>query len=509
MFKLIVEVGYLKRRGKMENNNNLETKTKEGLYCLLFSLLIGFVFDRLFFDKAFGISYVLFIGLCIGFFLWSTRERISFGKSFGWLLLIPIALLSFSFAVHTVEIFYFFNILAVSILMIASSILIVNPKLKWDKTSFIVEMLRSGIANVLNNIGKPFKILKASISRGITVQIAEGKKQVLIGILVSLPLLVVIIMLLSSADMVFGYYLANFTEIFNSINIEMFVPHTILILVIAFYLFGYVWGFKTEGKAIEKNSDTPAVSWQPVTIITVLVALNILYLVFTMIQFSYLYGGGNMTLPANFTYAEYARKGFFELAAVTFINFIIVLGCLNYIKKDDRRLLKMANLLLTVLVAFTLNMLFSANFKLTLYEGTYGYTFLRISVHLFMLLLFMLCMVVAAGIWYRKIPIVKSIIVLTIIMYTTINYLNIDGFIARKNIERFYETGKIDANYLTSLSFEAVPYLLELRDIKDSEIKMAIDANLKHRKEVLDKQNSWTEFNFSKSRVRKLLNQGL
>ncbi|GIM28357.1 hypothetical protein CPJCM30710_10230 [Clostridium polyendosporum] len=492
----------------MEINETMEIKTKEGLYCLLFSLLLGIAFDRLFFDKAFGISYFIFIGLCIGFFLWSTRDRISFGKSFGWFLLIPIALLSFSFAVHTVEIFYLFNILAVSFLMIASSILIVNPSFKWDKSSFIAEMLRRGIVNVLNNIGKPFKILKASIKIGIDVQIEEGKKQILIGILVSLPLLIVIIMLLSSADMVFGHYLANLTEIFNNINIEKFVPHVVLILVIAFYLFGYVWGFKSEEKTIESSLCIPAVSWELVTIITVLIALNILYLFFTMIQFSYLYGGGNMTLPANFTYAEYARKGFFELVAVTFINFIIVLSCLKYRKKDNKKLLKASNLLLTVLVAFTLNMLFSANFKLTLYEGTFGYTFLRVSVHLFMLLLFILCLVVAAGIWYRKIPIVRSIIVITIIMYTIINYLNIDGFIARKNIERYRETGKLDAYYLTSLSFEAVPYLLEMREINDRHIKKVIDDNLEYRKEVLDNENSWTEFNFSKNRVRKLLNRG-
>jgi hypothetical protein len=490
----------------MEINETMGTKTKEGLYCVLFSLLIGVAFDRLMIDKAFGISYFIFIGLCIGFFLWSTRERISIRKSFGWFLLIPIALLSFSFTVHTVEIFYLFNVLATLSLMIASSILIVNPRLKWDKASFIAEMLRRGIVNVLNNINKPFKILKASIKMGSAVQLAEGKKQILIGILVSLPLLVVIIILLSSADMVFGYYFANMTEIFNNIDIGELIPHTIITLIIAFYLFGYVWSFKSEEKATEKGLDSPAVSWEPVTIITVLVALNTLYLIFTMIQFTYLYGGGNMTLPADFTYAEYARKGFFELAAVTFINFIIVLSSLNYIKKDNKRLLKTTKVLLTVLVAFTLNMLFSANFKLNLYEAAFGYTFLRVSVHLFMLMLFILCLVVAAGIWYRKIPIVKSIIVIAIIMYTIINYLNIDGFIARKNIERYNETGIIDAYYLTSLSFEVVPYLLELRDNSDEQIRKVIDNNLEYRKKVLYKENSWTEFNFSKNRVGKLLN---
>lgn len=490
----------------MEVNKTLETKTKDGLYCILFSLMLGLIFDRLIIDKALGISYSIFIGLCIGFFLWSIRERITLRKSFGWFLLIPTALLALSFAVHTVEVFNVLNFLAVPILMIASSILIVNPNLRWDKASFIAVMLRKGIGNVFSNIMKPFAILKASIKIGKNVQMKEGKKQILIGIIVSLPLLVILIILLSSADMVFGYYFANLTEIFTNINVEEFLPHTIIVLVIAFYLFGYVWGFKSEEKAIEKDHSAPTASWEAITIITVLVALNILYLIFTIIQFSYLYGGDNIALPANFTYAEYARKGFFELATVTFINFIIVLNCLKYIKKDNKRLSKIANLLLTVLVVFTLNMLFSANFKLTLYEAAFGYTFLRVSVHLFMLLLFLLCLVVATGIWYRKIPIMKCIIVITIIMYTIINYLNIDGFIARKNIERYTETGKIDAYYLTTLSFEAVPYLLELRDKTGGNTQIIIDESLKYRKEVIDKQNSWAEFNFSKNRTRKLLN---
>lgn len=490
----------------MEVNKTLETKTKDGLYCILFSLLIGVISDRLFFDKSLGISYFIFIGLCISFFIWSVRDRITFEKSFGWFLLIPIAMLSLSFAVYTNAIFNLFNFLAVPILMIASSILIMNPNLKWDKTSFIIELLRKGIANVVGNIIKPLIILKASIKFERAIQMKEGKKQILIGILVSVPLLLILILLLSSADMVFGYYLANLTKIFDNIKTQEFIPHIIIILVISFYLFGYVWSFKNEEKAINDNFNATAESWEVVTIITVLVILNILYLIFTIVQFSYLYGGNNIALPAGFTYAEYARKGFFELATVTFINFIIVLSCLKYIKKDNKRLLNIAHLLLTILVAFTLNMLFSANFKLTLYETAFGYTFLRVSVHLFMLLLFILCLVVALGIWYRKFPIMKSIIVITIIMYTTINYLNIDGFIARKNIERYNKTGKLDAVYLTILSYEAVPYLIELQNKGDNETKKIINENLSYRKKTLKNEKSWTEFNFSKNKIRKLLN---
>lgn len=489
----------------MENNKNI--KTNDGLICLLCSLLLGIIYDRLFIDKVYGISYFIFIGLCIIFFLWSTRDRITIGKSFGCFLLIPIALLSFSFSFHTVAVFYFFNSLIVPLLMIASSILIVKPMIKWDEGSFIVEILRKGIANVFSNLDKPFKIIKASIKIDKSMEMTEGKKQVLIGVIISLPLLVVIITLLSSADMVFGYYFTNVTKIFNKIKLEDFLPHVILSLVVALYLFGYVWGIKNEENELEKGISNPKMSWALVTVITVLVALNVIYLLFTMIQFSYLYGGEAVALPVNFTYAEYARKGFFELAAVTFINFIIVLTCLKYMKKDSGKLQNITKVLLSILILFNLNMLFSANFKLTLYEDTYGYTFLRVSVHLFMLLLFIQCLIVVAGIWCRKIHIVKNIIVITIIMYTVINYINIDGIIARKNIKRYYATGNIDICYLTSLSSEVVPYLIELKDNSDSNIKMIIDDNLKHRKQVLDKEQSWTEFNFSKNKVKKLINQ--
>ncbi len=492
----------------MEVNLIKENNTKEGLISMLISLLLGLVFDRMFIDKAFGISYFIFIGLCVAFFLWSIRDRLSFQKSIGWFLLIPIGLLAFRFTVYTDEMLSALNILMIPLLMIISSILIDNPSMQWDKIAFIFEIPRKGIANVMENIPTPFKLIKKAIGERAKLQLKDGKKQIVIGLLISLPLLIIIIMLLSSADMVFNYYLGNITEVFKNIDLGEFPSHAILVLLVAFYLFGYVWGFKNKDKAGKLEFNIEALSWEAVTIITVLIALNIVYLVFTVIQFSYLYGGGNMTLPASFTYAEYARRGFFELVAVTFINFIIVISCIKFVKRDNKKLVAIGNILFSALIIFTLNMLYSANFKMNLYESSFGYTYLRVMVHLFMLLLFILCIIVLAGIWVGKVPIMKSIVVTSIVMYTVVNYLNIDGFIARKNIERFHETGKIDANYLTSLSYEAVPYILELKDTNDSNIKMIIDNDLKRRGEALERQNSWSEFNFSKNKIRKLLNQG-
>lgn len=487
----------------LEIKNINENDTKEGLYYIIISLILGLIFDRLFYIKGPGISHFIFLSLSIIFFIWSLRKKVKFEKSFGWFLIIPIGLLSLSYSVYTNVVFTLLNLLAVPFLMVVSSILIENPKLPWDKVVFLFYIIKKGLINVIESAGVPFYIIgKLSAKKE---KKDNSKNQILIGLLISLPLLIIIIGLLNSADMMFSYYLSNITNIFENIDLSQIIPHIIIIFIIAFCLFGYVWGFKKENKTYDNILGIENIGLEAVTIITILVVLNILYLIFTIIQFSYLYGGGNMTLPAGFTYAEYARRGFFELAAVTFINFVIVLFCIKYMKRENKKLITVSNILFTILILFTLNMLYSANFKLSLYESSYGYTYLRVFVHLFMLLLFILCLIALIGIWYRKVSIVKCILVATVIMYTIINYINIDAFIAKKNIERYHDTGKIDISYLTSLSYEAVPYLIELRKVNDTEIREAINEELKNRRIELNKLKHWSEFNFSRNKADKLL----
>lgn len=489
----------------LDEEKNMELNSKEGLYYIIFSLILGIVFDRLFFSNGIGISHFIFLVLSISFFIWSMRKNIKIEKNLGWFLLIPISLLSFSYTLYTNVVFMLLNLVIIPFLMVASSILIQNPKLKWDKFTFVFYMVKKGFINVLGSIGSPFAIIGNLIFRKEKPKSETKSKQILIGLVISVPLLIIILGLLNNADMVFSFYLNNLTTIFSYINLNNVIPHLSIILIIAFYLFGYVWGFKKEDKDYEKILSLDNIGVEALIIITVLVVLNILYLLFTIIQFSYLYGGGNMALPTGFTYAEYARRGFFELTAVTFINFIIVLCCLKYMKRDNKKLVTAGNILFSFLILFTLNMLYSANFKLSLYEGSYGYTYLRVFVHLFMLLLFILSIIVLIGIWYRKLPIIKYLIVITVIMYTVINYINIDAFIAMKNVERYNNTGKIDISYLTSLSYEAAPYLIELRKAEDPNIRASIDKKLNNMKTDILKQKNLSEFNFSRSRAEQLI----
>ncbi|MBL4935646.1 DUF4173 domain-containing protein [Clostridium sp. YIM B02515] len=483
----------------MEQKNSLNA-----LYCIIISLTLGIIFDKFFFNGNLGVSYFIFIALCITFFLWSAKSEIKLEKNIGWFLMIPIALLALSYTVYTNPVFMVLNFLAVPALMIISSVLIYNPKIKWDKISFVFYLVKKGIVDVLEGIGSAFNTAGKGFRRIEKKEESRTRNQIIIGLVISIPIIAIVIMLLSSADMIFNYYLNNITRIFDNIDLSNVVPHIIMIGIVTFYLLGYVWSFKIERKQQEDKEELEAVNLETLVFITVLTVMNVLYLIFTLIQFSYLYGGEGMVLPSNFTYAEYARRGFFELVAVTIINFVIILGCLKYAKKENEVLLKILDVLLSVLILFTVNMLYSANFKLSLYESSFGYTYQRVFVHLFMILLFILCIITFAGIWNRKIPVMKSIIITTVIAYTIANYLNIDVFIAKKNIERYYSTGKLDAQYLTSLSYEAVPLILDMKNIKDISMQNTINEGLKYKKEELARHKNLGEFNFSRRKVQKL-----
>ena len=67
---------------------------------------------------------------------------------------------------------------------------------------------------------------------------------------------------------------------------------------------------------------------------TILFSINIIFLLFTLIQFRYLFSFSDI-LPLGFTYSEYARRGFLELISVTIINIIILLISLLCKNQED------------------------------------------------------------------------------------------------------------------------------------------------------------------------------
>jgi hypothetical protein len=89
-----------------------------------------------------------------------------------------------------------------------------------------------------------------------------------------------------------------------------------------------------------------------------------------------------------------------------------------------------------------------------------------------------------------------------IIFLVSFNLLNPDGFIAKKNIDRFNQGGGIDAHYLGSLSVDAVPTILNAYDRFSNEDKAILQQLISIKKDDLKQQKSdWQSYNVSRDRA--------
>jgi hypothetical protein len=398
------------------------------------------------------------------------------------------------------------NCIVIPFLLVAASLMIAKKEESWYSPSFIGKILIKGILDVLENFHMPVIVTSEVLQSASKSELSSSKKQVIKGFIIVIPILIVVLGLLSSADMVFNYYIQNISNIFVDIRFDEIIGHTVVILLIGFYSFSYVWSFKHEKTVINKVKKNKSL-WEPITNITVIATIDLVYLLFTVIQFSYLYGGSDVKLPTGFSFADYARRGFFELVTVAVINYILVMMSYKNIHKSIGKVSYTMKIFVTMLAVFTINMIFSAHYKLSLYQSTYGLTYLRVYVHLFMIVMFLLCLFAIVSLWFEKFSLSKSLIITLLVSYTVISYINVDAYIAKNNIERYKKIGKIDYIYLKNLSNEALPYLIQLKDDKNTSISTEIKDELIYRREKLNREKSIFEFNFSNERARKMLSE--
>jgi hypothetical protein len=133
------------------------------------------------------------------------------------------------------------------------------------------------------------------------------------------------------------------------------------------------------------------------------------------------------------------------------------------------------------------------------YEQAYGFTYLRIFVQAFMVLLFFLFIINVVFIWYERLPIIKAYFIATLAVYIALNFTNVDVIIARNNIYRYTETGQIDMEYLRGLSYDAIPEMEKL--LEDKEVGDEVLAHFEQKKIELQEQDVWQSLNYSRVRA--------
>lgn len=469
---------------------------------VILSLLLGILFDWLIFDKLMGVSYPLFVFAYYGLLFWSMEERPAVKPDMAWGLSLPVLLLSFTFFFFNNPVFKMINFMAVPVLLIAQSILLTRNQLyAWYTPGFILDLLYGMFFRIFAYIFKPFKIVAARLPRRKEGLKYSAGAKVAVGLLISLPLVLVVVALLASADLIFENYVQKIPNLFTGIPVEEYIVRFVLIMMVFLLSFSFIWSLAAGRKPVPPMAGDGSVNvpriLDPVVSMTVLLVINFIYILFVLVQFAYLFGGAAFALPSDFTYSAYARRGFFELIAVTLINFCVLLGAMGLGKRTEGGMGKALKVLYSLLVGCTGVMLISAYYRMLLYEESYGYTHLRVLPQAFMVFLLFLFAAILVRIWKEGFPLTKWFIGISLAALIAINYINVDALIARNNIDRYVRTGMLDENYLTRLSSDAVPELARLLDDKDAEKTGIVQAHLQTKKEELSRQRPWQSFNLS------------
>ena len=269
---------------------------------------------------------------------------------------------------------------------------------------------------------------------------------ILLGAAIALPLLCWVLPLLSSADAGFAALLQNFSWKI-SLHFSEFAIRFILSVPVTAFLFGLVYGGLYQRRTqcisktqIQKVQDT--MHFLPnVAVYTALAILCGVYVVFIGLQGKYLFSAFWNTLPEGFTFAEYARSGFFELCRIAGIN-LSVLALANTFAGKPRTsstLLRGLNCALSVL---SLLLLGTAASKMALYIAAYGLTTKRVLTSVF--LLWLALVFVALLVWQtRKIPLVRVCTLAGVILFCALCVVPVTSCIQQYNMARV-ENGTLE-----------------------------------------------------------------
>jgi hypothetical protein len=363
----------------------------------------------------------------------------------------------------------------------------------------------------------------AGCFRGIRQPFLKNKKGKgvlggIVGILAFLPVLILVVTLLSDADAAFES-LVDKVRFSISENVLEYIFDFILGLPVACYLYGLIYGnrYKRNTGSLTTESvdeSMKAFRFAPgVAIFSALTALNLIYLIFFLAQTSYLFSAFRDSLPQAMTYAEYARRGFFELCAVSGINLAVIAAVHLFAKRDKIKIFRGETAALCI---FTIALIATAMSKMGMYISYYGLTRLRVYTSWFMIVLLLLFAVVLLR-QFKSFNGTRITVIGCICLFLALCYGNVDGMIAKYNIGR-YQAGtleSLDIDALTMLSDAATPYLYELYlETDDSvlkyDLKEAINDGPYWRANMLSDldEDDYRDFNLQSrnaDRIREML----
>jgi len=184
---------------------------KDSVFAVLGAgFLLAAVHQYLFFGNAIGVSFPIFMVLFYVYMLYYSREVVHKPTAISYVWLSSIFLLSLTYLLFHNPFFYSLNLLVVPILIILHmTYMLHSPNTSWASATLIVNAVEHLFPQVVKHWANIMVHLKKSAGQNLKEGQKEVYRKVLIGLVISCPLLLVVIALLSSADGIFNELLSG------------------------------------------------------------------------------------------------------------------------------------------------------------------------------------------------------------------------------------------------------------------------------------------------------------
>lgn len=314
----------------------------------------------------------------------------------------------------------------------------------------------------------------------------KGVGKALLGLAIALPVSAVLILLLSSADEAFHGMLSGFDlgKIFQK-PVSLFLAVPVFIV-----LFSQLFSLRDIQREERQESGK---GWDPTVLTFFLLGISAVYIAYLFSQLAYFFSGFMGFLPEEFTYAQYARRGFFELTAVSVINIVIVILGTAFTKKKEGKLLLRMKLPCLFLCLFSLLLTATEITKMKMYADAYGLTRLRILTTLFMIFLAVVFVGLIVHLFAGKFPYLKLAVIAGAVLTIAVSFVSVDRMVAEYNVWA-YQSGALktlDVDTITELGDAAVPALLKIADGDDPTASSKAKKDLYRRWEALHVNEGW------------------
>lgn len=478
--------------------------------CFLFGVISIFLFNT----QSWGLNLVVF-----GFLLLASLLLLR------WLAKIPLTFLEYLLVVSSL----FFMVALIwrdslvlnglsllSLLAIAQLAFFLSHQRRLQNF-YLSQVLFNLMFSIFYSVTSFYQLLVRDVQwQNIALPLGKWSSGILRGLAITIPLLILFGFLLATSDARFEALVKQIWSWSTNWEMETAIRYGMIFIggswIAAVVLRGGILnqGFISTSSEIIETSNSRLAT---IEVFIILTTLNLLFASFIAVQFTYFFGGDALVQSIDGpTYATYARRGFFQLVMVAILVMTLLL-VIHWLYQPTRsKLIKLFQWLAIIMILMTLIIEASAAHRMYLYMRVYGLTELRFYTSVFMgWLVILLIGFVFTVLRQQRSQFTLVALFSGLIVIGLLHFINPDARIAQINLAQLLQQSeqsellkkqKFDADYLTSLSADAIPLLVEQLPQIPQQQRCRMHQLLTKHSVLVKKMPDWRNWHWSHYQAR-------